>query len=321
MSNIITSQKNSIIYIEHCKVCMASNQLCFNKSQNGEIKYYAIPYGNLAVLILGPGTSITQQAAKTIAKEKMIVAFSSGHLGNLYLAAQSEYRKPEFMQKWYAMWMKETSRLDGAKQMFKKRFDNNLIFWERLNNKLCKEKRFFNIDKLKNLNSKIYEKVMLSKNTQELLGFEGNYVKEIYKILAEDFDLKFNRDYSSNMDVNGFLNKANYLSYGAATSVLWTLGISSSLSLFHGKTRKGGLVFDLADTIKDGITLPLSFLCYYQKSSIGDLRKLILQVFEDFNVLSNMFLTVREVLERFDPNLHDEFFDDLNYNFEEDDSI
>ena len=32
---------------------------------------------------------------------------------------------------------------------------------------------------------------MESKNTQELLGFEGNYMKEVYKILANDFNLNF----------------------------------------------------------------------------------------------------------------------------------
>ena len=41
--------------------------------------------------------------------------------------------------------------------------------------------------------------------------------------------------------------------------MLWALGISHSFALSHGKTRRGGLVFDLADVIKDGIILPAAF--------------------------------------------------------------
>lgn len=312
MSNIILSQKNTFVYIEFCKVSTVDGQLCFNKSQNGEIKYYTIPYGNLAVLILGPGTSITQQATRLIAKEKMLLAFSSGQMGNLYLTSQSEYRNPMFLQKWYLMFMNENTRLEGAKIMFKKRFDNNLLFWDKLNNNIAINSKF-NVEKLKKLNEKTYEKVLLSKNTNELLGVEGNYVKDIYKILANEFKIQFNRNYEET-DVNSFLNNANYLSYGIATSVLWTLGIPASLSLFHGKTRRGGLVFDLADTIKDAITLPLSFLCYHNKGSLRDLRVLVLSIFEDFNILSNLFLTIREVLENFDKTLDNDFF---NYESEE----
>ena len=192
MNNIILSQKNTFVYIEFCKVSTVDGQLCFNKSQNGEIKYYTIPYGNLAVLILGPGTSITQQATRLIAKEKMLLAFSSGQMGNLYLTSQSEYRNPLFLQKWYLMWMDKNSRLIAAKQIFKKRFNNNIFFWEKLNNRLFKDQENgFNVNELIKLNSKTLDKIMESKNTQELLGFEGNYMKEVYKILANDFNLNF----------------------------------------------------------------------------------------------------------------------------------
>lgn len=316
MNNIILSQKNTFIYIEYCRVSTVDGQLCFNKSQNGEVKYYTIPYGNLAVLILGSGTSITQQATRLIAKEKMLLAFSSGNMGNLYLTSQSEYRNPMFLQKWYLLWMNDNTRLIAAKQVFKKRFENNVLFWEKLNNRLFKNNKelSFNVEELKLLNNKTLEKIIEAKNTQELLGFEGNYVKDIYKILAKTFNLNFSRDHQNENDVNVFLNKSNYLSYGIATSVLWTLGIPSSLALFHGKTRKGGLVFDIADTIKDGITLPISFLCFYNKASITDLRKIVLETFEDFNILSNLFITIREVLENFDPKLNDDFF---NYESED----
>jgi len=44
-----------------------------------------------------------------------------------------------------------------------------------------------------------------------------------------------------------------------AGAALWALGIPPHMSVFHGKTRAGGLVFDLADGFKDALVLPLAF--------------------------------------------------------------
>lgn len=305
-TNILTSQKNTFVYIEHCAVSVSEQQLCFKKSKNGKIKYYAIPYGNLAILILGPGTSLTQQAARYIASEKMLVAFSSGNMGNLYLTAENEYRNPIYLQKWYELWINSSSRLDAAKIFFKKRFDNNIKFWNKINNKVIFESsKKLNISDLEELNYKYFNLINNSLDTKELLGYEANYVKQIYILLATHFKISnFKREHDSQDLVNSFLNKSNYLSYGIANTVIWTLGIPSSFALFHGKTRKGGLVFDLADTIKDSITLPLSFLAANSNLTNSDLRKLILDIFEDFEVLQNLFLTMKETLLHFDKNLH-----------------
>ncbi|WP_123059786.1 type I-F CRISPR-associated endonuclease Cas1f, partial [Escherichia albertii] len=50
---------------------------------------------------------------------------------------------------------------------------------------------------------------------------------------------------------NRFLDQGNYLAYGLAAVAAWVTGIPHGLAVMHGKTRRGGLVFDLADLIKD----------------------------------------------------------------------
>jgi CRISPR-associated protein Cas1 len=57
------------------------------------------------------------------------------------------------------------------------------------------------------------------------------------------------------------LNHGNYLAYGLAATTLWVLGISHSFAVMHGKTRRGALVFDVADLIKDAVVLPWAFIC------------------------------------------------------------
>ena len=38
------------------------------------------------------------------------------------------------------------------------------------------------------------------------------------------------------------------------------LGLPHGLAVLHGKTRRGGLVFDIADLVKDALILPQAFL-------------------------------------------------------------
>lgn len=38
------------------------------------------------------------------------------------------------------------------------------------------------------------------------------------------------------------------------------LGLPHGLAVLHGKTRRGGLVFDIADLVKDALILPQAFI-------------------------------------------------------------
>lgn len=40
----------------------------------------------------------------------------------------------------------------------------------------------------------------------------------------------------------------------------WVLAIPYAFSVRHGETRRGALVFDVADMLKDGLLLPLALL-------------------------------------------------------------
>ena len=59
---------------------------------------------------------------------------------------------------------------------------------------------------------------------------------------------------------NRYLDHGNYLAYGLGATATWVLGLPHGLAVLHGKTRRGGLVFDAADLIKDAVILPQAFL-------------------------------------------------------------
>ena len=63
----------------------------------------------------------------------------------------------------------------------------------------------------------------------------------------------------------------------------------------HGKTRKGALVFDIADLIKDAIVLPWAFICAAENNTEQEFRQQVLQVFIEHKALDFMFEQVKLV--------------------------
>ncbi len=64
-------------------------------------------------------------------------------------------------------------------------------------------------------------------------------------------------------------------------------------AVMHGKTRRGALVFDIADIVKDTIILPLAFMCASDNACEQEFRELCLSYFTDYHALDVMFETVK----------------------------
>jgi CRISPR-associated protein Cas1 len=96
-------------------------------------------------------------------------------------------------------------------------------------------------------------------------------------------------------DANAFLNHGNYLAYGLAATTLWVLGIPHGFAVMHGKTRRGALVFDVADLIKDALILPWAFICAGEKATEQEFRQQCLLNFTNHKALDFMFNTVKQM--------------------------
>jgi CRISPR-associated protein Cas1 len=130
----------------------------------------------------------------------------------------------------------------------------------------------------------------------KLLAIEADLTKRLYKTVANSIDYgSFRRDREATDKANAFLNHGNYLAYGLAASCLWVLGIPHGFAVMHGKTRRGALVFDVADLIKDALVLPWAFICAKENATEQEFRQQILQAFTDYKALDFMFDTVKKI--------------------------
>ena len=132
----------------------------------------------------------------------------------------------------------------------------------------------------------------------ELLTIEARFTKLLYKYVANSLlKSEFSRCREGNSSdlANSFLDHGNYLAYGLAATVLWVLGIPHAFALMHGKTRRGALVFDVADLIKDAVVLPWAFVCAAHNYQDNSFRQQLIATFNELKVLDFMFDSVQQI--------------------------
>lgn len=270
--------------------------------EKNENQFWNIPIANTTCLLLGTGTSITQAAMRMLASAGVLVGFSGGGGTPLlmaneieWLTPQSEYRPTEYIQGWMQFWFDDGKRLEAAKQFQQERIKFLKQIWSK--DRDLKAEGFDMADPLlqRALENSL-QKVTAAKKVSGLMQGEAELTKQLYKFAARTSNYgDFTREREAIDTANTFLNHGNYLAYGLAATTLWVLGIPHGFAVMHGKTRRGALVFDVADLVKDALILPWAFICAKEKSTEQEFRQQCLQAFTDHNALEFMFNQVKEI--------------------------
>ncbi|MCL4111200.1 UNVERIFIED_CONTAM: hypothetical protein GTU68_043113 [Idotea baltica] len=265
-------------------------------------QYWNIPIANTTCILLGTGTSITQAAVRMLASAGVLIGFS-GSGGTPLIAAnevewlspQSEYRPTEYIQNWMSFWFDDAERLKAAKRIQQLRLDYMNRVWSKDKDL---QSEGFDVDDPELLRAirQFSGQIEESRDVTKLLLIEAQLTKSLYKIAANRTKIKdFVRNHDNVDDANAFLSHGNYLAYGLAASTLWVLGIPHGFAVLHGKTRRGALVFDVADLIKDTLILPWAFICAKEGATEQEFRQQCLQNFTKHKALDFMFDTVKQL--------------------------
>lgn len=303
---ILHSKRANMYYLEYCRVMQKDGRVLYltearsNKGQ--ENLYFNIPIANTTVLLLGNGTSITQAAMRMLAQAGVLVGFSGGGGTPLHMACevewftpQSEYRPTEYLHGWLQFWFDDTRRLLAAKNFQQARISFIEKVWQR-DKDLKTEGFIFNSPDIQSALTTFQQRTTAATKQSDLLLTEAQLTKLLYKFAANNTSIQnFTRQHQSTDKANDFLNHGNYLAYGLAASCLWVLGIPHGFAVMHGKTRRGALVFDVADLIKDALVLPWAFICAKENATEQEFRQQVLQAFIDHKALDFMFDTVKNI--------------------------
>lgn len=264
--------------------------------------YFNIPIANTTVILLGAGTSVTQAAVRMLCQAGVLLGFCGGggtplYMGNAieWFTPQSEYRPTEYLQGWLSFWFDEDQRLQAAKRLQRSRINYLRQVWRK--DRELKNAGFDADDPAVAAALDANEaQITTATKTTYLLAAEAQLTKHLYKIAARHTKMTdFVRQHEATDKANGFLNHGNYLAYGLAASTLWVLGIPHGFAVMHGKTRRGALVFDVADLVKDAVILPWAFICAKENATEQEFRQQCLQAFADHKSLDAMFDQIKVI--------------------------
>lgn len=308
LSTILHSKRANLYYLEYCRVLVNGGRVEYVTDIGKESLYYNIPIANTTCILLGIGTSITHAAIRDLSKAGVMVGFagnggtpllsgSEPEISCDFFSPQSEYRPTEYLQKWCQFWFEDEKRLFAAKFLQKARLNFTLKMWR-------KHEWKFDIARLEAATALYEQEIDAAKNSQELLLTEGRLTKKLYALAnsATINNVGFKRDSTAKEHrkkdpTNRFLDHGNYLAYGLGATATWVLGLPHGLSILHGKTRRGGLVFDAADIIKDGIVLPIAFISAMEGDNERQFRERVIETFHQYEALDFIFEILQGITE------------------------
>jgi CRISPR-associated protein Cas1 len=219
--------KYPFLFIQHGKIEVDDMSIKFICADNKIVK---IPCGVINCLILGPGTSITHEAIKTLSLFNCHVFWMGDNMLRFYSSGISPTNHTKNIYKQIDAFSKH--RLTIAKVMLKSRFPG-----ENFENKTL----------------------------NQLKGLEGIRVKKLYKELSEKYNINWKVRDAGNLSgfnnisiTNQYLTLLNQFLYAYVTSVIISLGYSPYIGFIH-KSSSLPFTYDIADIFKKEIAIEPAF--------------------------------------------------------------
>ena len=218
----------SYLYLEHGRLERAQNAVEFFDDKGGRT---LVPVSALTVLMLGPGTTVTHEAVKTLADNGCLLLWCGEQGIRFYAQGVGETRKAYHLLKQAEKASDPIQRMEVILRMYRFRFG------EQLDDNLTLE---------------------------QIRGYEGVRVRKAYAEAAKTYGVKWEgRNYdrmnwSASDPVNRALSAANACLNSLCHAAIVSGGYSPGLGFIH-TGKQLSFVYDIADLYKVDMTIPLAF--------------------------------------------------------------
>lgn len=262
----------SFLYFEHCRIEQDDRAIAVFKQKSR----FFVPCAAVATLLLGPGTSITHAAIKTLTDSACTVQWVGEDLLRFYAHGRSGAGNAKRLIHQSTIWADSMQRLAVVRRMYLFRFDEPLS-----------------------------EDLTL----QQIRGHEGVRVRTLYQRWSKQTGVPWQgRDYKpDNWDaadaINRALSIANTCLYAVCQAALHSVGYSPALGFIHtGKPLS--FVYDVADLYKGMTTIPAAFeavaATYFDLDQ--EVRQRCRQKFNECRLMHRLVKDVDQVLGFGDPD-------------------
>ncbi|MBK9290297.1 MAG: type I-E CRISPR-associated endonuclease Cas1 [Bacteroidetes bacterium] len=217
----------SFIYLEYARVEQDKTGV-IAVDQKGFVR---LPAAALSTVLLGPGTTITHDAVRTLAESGVSIVWTGEHSVRTYASSTGETNKAYKLLEQARLFVDEKSHLAVVERMYRFRFKEPLE---------------------KNL------------DLRQIRGKEGIRVRTIYHREASKYGLtwsgrNYDRNSWNNSDpLNKALSVASSCLNGVCHAAIVSAGYSTAIGFIH-TGKQLSFVYDIADLYKMDICVPVAF--------------------------------------------------------------
>ncbi|MBK8460683.1 MAG: type I-E CRISPR-associated endonuclease Cas1 [Micropruina sp.] len=233
----------TFLYLERAVVHREGNAITA-QDERGTVH---VPAATITAVMLGPGTTISQQAMMLLADSGTSVVWTGEYAVRFYAGGRPLARSSRLLDAQATAVSNQSSRLRVARRMYDMRFPGEEV---------------------------------QGLTMQQLRGREGARVRRLYKECAADAGVEWRgrsyrpEDYEASDLLNQALSAATACLYGLVHAVVVALGCSPGLGFVHtGHDRS--FVLDMADLYKMEMAVPVAFEVVARGSEDigGDVRR------------------------------------------------
>ena len=265
----------SFLYLEYCRIEQNRTGVVALREYEDDIraKLIQIPVAGIAVMFLGPGTSITQPAIASCTRAGLTIVFT-GENGIPYYSHATALTSSA---RWAIAQARLVSNEKHAREAARKLYKNQL-----------------SID----INADL--------TISQMRGIEGQMVRKLYRDMSRKYGItNFRRNTKSGDQVNAALNMLGGIIYGCAASACAALSVNPALGIIHRGDAKA-LLFDLADQYKPKSVIPLAFRALDQSDPMTWSRRELRRHLHRDLILTKMISLLMELFQPFLPKINDD---------------
>ena len=230
-AQIAHADRHGLLYLDRGVLSVVDGCLHFN-SGGGVLAVgdYQLPHQTLSALLIGPGTSLSHDVLRILARHGTTLVAVGTDATRLYTAPALGPDRSDIARAQARAWADEKTRIAVARKMYARRLGE----------------------------------VLPHTDIEVLRGIEGARVKASYKLVAQQFGMSwkkrdFNRANPDAADLsNQAINHASTAVRAAAGVAVAAVSALTQLGFIHEDSDQS-FVLDIADLYRESVTLRLAF--------------------------------------------------------------
>ncbi len=231
-SRIPYKDRHGLIWVSKGKLYVKDGTLKFAASGDSQIErgIYSIPYQGVSMILMGPGSTVSHDALRILARHGTLLAAVGDGGVKFYTAPPMGMGRSEIARAHASIWANRKKRVDVARKMYAIRFG----------------------------------RIFPHRDISVLRGMEGSRIKELYRITAEKYGIpwkgrRYDRQDPEAADLpNQAINHAATFVESAANIAVAAVGALPPLGFIH-EDASIAFVLDIADLWRAELTVPLAF--------------------------------------------------------------